>query len=1254
MSRLLTRLVRGVGLLLGVLIAAAISLALTGPVGAAELKAAIAVAFDPATGVLTIHGDDRSNTIVVGRDAAGTILINGKAAALEGGGATVANTTLIVVFGNGRNDRLALDERSGPLPGAQLWGGAGNDTLAGGSGDDQLFGEAGGDTLRGMAGADTLAGGAGNDRLDGGAGSDQVLGEAGNDKILWASDGADDLVEGGDDRDTIAVSGGPADEVFAVSSDGARARVERSGATLHALEIGGVEALALGAGGGNDAFLLGNSLAPLGWITVDGGEGADLITLEGSPEAETLAVTAEQRGVRLERAAPNPFVLMIDAAETLALVTDAADQLDIGEGVDSRITLAVEGAGELSITAVIATFSLGTLSIIGDALNNTITVSRDAAGKILVNGGAVRVSGGTPTVANTSLIQIFGQGGNDTVTFNEAQGALPRANLFGGSGNDTLTGGSGADQLFGQAGNDTLFGKGGADFLFGGTENDTLTGGDANDQVFGESGDDRMGWNPGDDTDLNEGGAGTDTSEVIGGASAEVFSATANSTRVRLDRLSPAPFALDLGTTEKLVLSANGGNDRFTATGNLAALIQITVDGGPDDDTLLGSNGADLLLGGDGNDLIDGQQGNDTAQLGAGDDHFQWDPGDGSDTLEGQDGNDTLIFNGSSADEIFDASANGSRVRFTRNIANIVMDLNDIEALALNALGGADTITVNDLSGTDLANLNPNLAGTIDGTIGDARPDTLIVNGTNGNDSIDIAGSGASAAVRGLWAVVSAANVEGTNDTLVVNALGGNDGVTATTLPAGIVKLTLDGGAGDDNLIGSQSNDVLLGGDGNDTAIGDNGNDTALLGAGDDAFEWLPGDGSDVIEGQDGADRLLFFGSSASESVNVAANGERVRFTRDIAAVTMDLNDVEAIENRPLGGADTIVVGDLTGTDLARLDLDLRGPNGGGDAAADSITVDATQAADSFGATGDAGGVNVLGLRAAVNIFNHDQLGDQLILNGLGGDDTIDAGSLEFNGRLLTINGGLGIDTILGSQGDDLVNGGDGDDRASLGAGDDTFIFNPGDDNDTVEGQDGFDTLRFNGANVAESFDIAANGSRVRLFRNVANVATDLNGVEAIDLNTLGEADTIVLNDMVGTDLVELILNLAASGGGGDAQPDTVIITGTNNGDTVLASGEAGGALVLGLAVQVRIVGAEAANDRLVVNTLGGDDAVEGQNLAATTLPITINAGDGNDVLIGGAGNDTLLGGAGDDVLFGGPGDDTIDGGPGDDVENQG
>jgi Ca2+-binding RTX toxin-like protein len=88
---------------------------------------------------------------------------------------------------------------------------------------------------------------------------------------------------------------------------------------------------------------------------------------------------------------------------------------------------------------------------------------------------------------------------------------------------------------------------------------------------------------------------------------------------------------------------------------------------------------------------------------------------------------------------------------------------------------------------------------------------------------------------------------------------------------------------------------------------------------------------------------------------------------------------------------------------------------------------------------------------------------------------------------------------------------------------------------------------------------------------------------------------------------------------------------------------------VNGESLLITMVGANPANDRLVVNTLAGDDVVEAGGLDAGS-PITMDLGDGDDVGIGGAGNDTILGGNGDDVLLGGDGVDTLDGGPGDNV----
>src|SRR5262249_47465113 len=83
-----------------------------------------------------------------------------------------------------------------------------------------------------------------------------------------------------------------------------------------------------------------------------------------------------------------------------------------------------------------------------------------------------------------------------------------------------------------------------------------------------------------------EGGDGIDTVEVNGGNGAESFTLTPNGTRVRFDRTTPAPFSIDIGTSEKLVLNANGGDDTFTGSNGLAPLISLTIDGGLGNDTL--------------------------------------------------------------------------------------------------------------------------------------------------------------------------------------------------------------------------------------------------------------------------------------------------------------------------------------------------------------------------------------------------------------------------------------------------------------------------------------------------------------------------------------------------------------------------------------------------------------------------------------------------------------------------------------------
>ena len=949
------------------------------------------------------------------------------------------------------------------------------------------------------------------------------------------------------------------------------------------------------------------------------------------------------------RTAATPHAGLLPADDSSLLLMEALrdDDADAGRGAATA-----PAGNERAAATVTSSFANGTLSVSGTKAANTIEIVRDAAGNLLVNGGAVPTTGGTPTVANTGLIEVSGNAGDDVITLNEAYGALPRANLYGGAGNDMLTGGSGSDQLFGQGDHDLLYGRGGMDVLRGGAGNDVLVGGDANDQMYGEGGNDRMVWNPGDDSDLMEGGDGIDTAEVNGGGGNEAFTVIANGDRVRVDRVEPAPFALDIGTTENLVVNLNGGDDTFSATGNLSSLIRFTVDGGTGNDTILGGNGADQLLGGDGSDLIDGQQGNDTALLGAGDDVFQWDAGDGNDVVEGQEGNDTLRLNGSSVAETVELSGNAGRLRLTRNVGSVVTDVNDVERVELNAGAGTDTVVVGDLTGTDAVRVDVNLAAAPGGTVGDGAADTVVATGTANADIIDVFGSATGVSVLGLTATVNVTNSEGALDTLVVKGGAGEDSLSAVTLTSGITKLTLDGGDGNDTLMGSAGSDVLIGGAGNDFVLGNQGNDVALLGAGDDTYQWSPGHGSDGVEGQEGVDTLVFFGANVSENIDIAANGGRVRVARDIATVSMDLDDVEHIEYRGLAGADNVVVGDLSGTDVTQVKLDLQGPYGGPDGAVDNISVTGSGGNDLVTVSADASGVLVSGLPAAVTMTSTDAF-DRLTINGSGGDDTIDASALGAGIVQLTLNGGLGADVLKGSAAGDLLNGGDGNDTAFMGAGDDTFVWNPGDDNDVLEGQAGYDILVANGANVAENVAISANGDRASLTRDVASVTVDMNDVERVVYNALGGADNVVINDLAGTDVRRVEVNLAGSDGLGDLQSDNVVANGSSGDDVVQLGGDYAGLGIMGLAAQIVVSGGEAAYDTVTVNGGGGDDVIDASGVVTGAVKLVLDGGDGADVLIGSAGDDVLIGGAGDDVIIGGGGNDVIIGGDGDDIEIQ-
>ena len=499
-------------------------------------------------------------------------------------------------------------------------------------------------------------------------------------------------------------------------------------------------------------------------------------------------------------------------------------------------------------------------------------------------------------------------------------------------------------------------------------------------------------------------------------------------------------------------------------------------------------------------------------------------------------------------------------------------------------------------------------------------------------------------------------------ESISVDAGGGND--TVVVGPGfGEIGALIDGGKGNDTLSGGSGNDFLIGGDGNDTFDPGPGNDTVLAGKGNDVVIWNPGDGSDIIEGQDGDDRLEFNGANLSEQFDLSANGGRVRFLRDVASITLDLNDVEELDLSALGGIDRLTVHDLSGTDLVRLAVELAASGGGGDAATDTIRLEGTDGGVpdvvTMGAT--KGVTEVVGLPVDVRVFNGeaadavvfmgaandelhvlgtkaddvmtltpsvsdllvsaDSLPMQLGLSGTGtfmsvfglsGDDLINAssGSVSGLGITLSLDGGSGNDLIIGSNGNDFINAGSGNDIVSgkqgddvvlAGSGNDVLNWSPGDGNDTLEGEGGTDTLEVSGNAVAESYEIFANGKRARLTRNVANILMDLNQIERVDISTSGGADSVIVDDLIGTGVKLVKIDL-----GSDASIDSIVQNETAKADSVSLKLDDGGVSIRQKGASTLVLDQEPT-DTLTVNGLGGTDKIKVGDGVEAAIALTVN-----------------------------------------------
>jgi Ca2+-binding RTX toxin-like protein len=763
---------------------------------------------------------------------------------------------------------------------------------------------------------------------------------------------------------TLRVTGDGAGDRLVLLPDGTAVALDvgADGTVDFRFEKSAFGAVEIAAGGGDDEVTLFAAAVNDKTVTIDGGSGND--TLLGGAGPETLIGGSGDDIVDGNLGADT--VLLGSGNDRFRW--DPGDGSDTVEGQGNTDTLEFNGSNAGEIFGVAA--NAGRVRF----TRNIANIVMDLDGIEAIN---TRMLGSADTATVTDLAGTdvktvdFDLGGADGVT---------DAVVAAGPGDFTFAGGA---LVKGVTARLTISGNDGADAL----------------RVDGTGPSDRVTF------------AGTDGPDA--------FDFVANGAFARLGNAETI-------NVESVLATGGSGDDSFSAVGNLAALTQFTFDGGSGADTLRGGNGADVLLGGGGDDLVDGNQGVDTATLGSGNDRFNWDPGDGNDTVEGGSGTDALDFQGSNIGELFTLSANGDHARFTRNIANIVMDLGSVETVNTFSRGGADVATVTDLTGSGVRTVNADFGGA------DGVTDALVASGEGEFTITD------GALVSGIGARLTVAGLDGA-DALRVDGQGADDGLTYTGTPgpdafnfvangtflrrdnaesAGVERVRAIGGSGEDTFTavgnvaalgalifdGGNDNDTLRGGNGADTLLagsgddvvdGNQGVDSAQLGSGDDHFVWDPGDGNDTVEGQSGTDALDFNGANIGELFTLSADGDRARFTRNIANIVMDLGGVETVDVIARGGADNLTVGDMTGTAVRTAGIDL----GGADGVIDSVTQTATDKRDTIRVTAENGEVLSTGLRAQLRIRGAEPA-DALRIDTLDGDDRVTVDPLVF--QLLT------------------------------------------------------------------------------------------------------------------------------------------------------------------------------------------------------------------------------------------------------------
>ena len=265
----------------------------------------------------------------------------------------------------------------------------------------------------------------------------------------------------------------------------------------------------------------------------------------------------------------------------------------------------------------------------------------------------------------------------------------------------------------------------------------------------------------------------------------------------------------------------------------------------------------------------------------------------------------------------------------------------------------------------------------------------------------------------------------------------------------------------------------------------------------------------------------------------------------------------------------------------------------------------------------------------------------KLTVNGTNYNDTIDLSASNYaptgrknirSNRGLTINGGYGDDKITGTQYNDTING---------GAGNDTIYGTVG--NDYISGGAGENTIVYTSLDQLGDTINLTKGENLKIDVSALNVSADdikytVNGRNLVVSIPDGEESKTFTIKNFGT---KDITNTATKRNG---YKDTSSI------ELVTSTGENG-------IVDLRAVAVNASNGTWHNDIIDRSDYKLYKDKRRTIIQdntakrgLTLNGGNGNDIITGTNYSDKIYGGNGDDIIFGGTGNDTIYGGNGNDT----